>query len=254
VAVLSTAAMLVVAMTAVSSCGLLGPAREIVPGTAPSDQALPVESPDPNLANHPVVAAVASSVVKVHSLAPGCQKELEGSGFVVAPDLVMTTAHGVAGSSSVQVDASGNPLDATVVSYDPSADVAILAVPNLPPPLAFAETPAKTGDSVVMLGYPGGGTFTATPARIRENIQLSGPDIYQDPQTVTRDVYTIRAPVEQGNSGGPLIDLNGNVLGLVFGVDLDHPDTGFVLTAGALVDQLARVGATQPVTTGACVS
>ena len=76
----------------------------------------------------------------MRSLAPSCQKVLEGSGFVIAPDRVMTNAHVVAGSSSVQVYASGNPLDATVVSYDPSVDIAILAVPNLPPPpLAFAE-------------------------------------------------------------------------------------------------------------------
>src|SRR6202047_4336851 len=110
---------------------------------------IPVASPDPALANNPVVLATAPSVVKVRSLAPRCQKVLEGSGFVVAPDRVMTNAHVVAGSNSVQVYASGNPFDATVVSYDPSVDIAILAVPNLPPqPLTFAQAEAKTGASV----------------------------------------------------------------------------------------------------------
>jgi S1-C subfamily serine protease len=174
---------------------------------------------------------------------------------VIAPDRVMTNAHVVAGSNSVQVYASGNPLDATVVSYDPSVDIAIIAVPNLPPPpLAFAETEAKTGANVVVMGYPGGGNFTATPARIREAIKLSGPDIYRDPAPVTRDVYTIRANVEQGNSGGPLIDLNGHVLGVVFGAAVDDPDTGFVLTADEVSGQLSKIGATQQVNTGACVS
>lgn len=202
---------------------------------------IPVASPDPELASNPVVQATAPSVVKVRSLAPSCQKVLEGSGFVIAPDRVMTNAHVVAGSNSVQIYASGNPLDATVVSYDPSVDIAILAVPNLPPPpLPFAQTEAKTGASVVVLGYPGGGNFTATPARIRELIKLSGPDIYRDPAPVTRDVYTIRASVEQGNSGGPLIDLNGQVLGVVFGAAVDDPDTGFVLTADEVAGQLAR--------------
>ena len=155
----------------------------------------------------------------------------------------------------MQVYASGNPLDATVVSYDPSVDIAILAVPNLPPPpLAFAQNEAKSGASVVVLGYPGGGNFTATPARIREAIKLSGPDIYRDPAPVTRDVYTIRANVEQGNSGGPLIDLDGQVLGVVFGAAVDDPDTGFVLTADEVASQLARIGDTQPAATGACVS
>jgi S1-C subfamily serine protease len=216
---------------------------------------IPVASPDPALANNPVVLATQPSVVKVRSLAPSCQKVLEGSGFVISPDRVMTNAHVVAGSNSVQVYASGNPFEASVVSYDPSVDIAILAVPNLPPPpLAFAQTEAKSGASVVVLGYPGGGSFTATPARIREAIKLSGPDIYRDPTPVTRDVYTIRANVEQGNSGGPLIDLNGHVLGVVFGAAVDDADTGFVLTAEEVAGQLAKIGDTQPVATGACVS
>lgn len=216
---------------------------------------IPVASPDPELASNPVVTATAPSVVKVRSLAPSCQKVLEGSGFVIAPDRVMTNAHVVAGSNSVSVYASGKPFDATVVSYDPSVDIAILAVPNLPPsPLTFAEGEAKTGTNVVVMGYPGGGNFTATPARIREAIRLSGPDIYRNPQPVTRDVYTIRANVEQGDSGGPLIDLNGQVLGVVFGAAVDDADTGFVLTAGEVASQLSRIGATQQVGTGACVS
>src|ERR1700733_7504926 len=130
---------------------------------------IPVESPDPALASKPIVQATTTSGVKVRSLAPSCQKVLEGSGFVIAPDRVMTNAHVVAGSSSVQVYASGNPLDATVVSYDPSVDIASLAVPHLPPPpLSFDQTEAKSGLNVVVLGYPGGGNFTATPARIRQ--------------------------------------------------------------------------------------
>jgi uncharacterized membrane protein required for colicin V production len=216
---------------------------------------IPVASPDPALSSNPVVASVAPSVVKVKSLAPSCQKVLEGTGFVIAPDRVMTNAHVVAGSNSVQVYASGSPFDATVVSYDPQVDIAILAVPHLPPPpLSFDQTEAKSGLNVVVLGYPGGGNFTATPARIRQAIKLSGPDIYRDPQPVTRDVYTIRANVEQGNSGGPLIDLNGHVLGVVFGAAVDDPDTGFVLTADEVASQMAKIGATQGVATGSCVS
>ncbi|OBS03295.1 serine protease [Mycobacterium gordonae] len=216
---------------------------------------IPVASPDPALANNPVVAAAAPSVVKVRSLAPSCQKVLEGTGFVISPERVMTNAHVVAGSSSVSLQANGKNYDAAVVSYDPQVDIAILAVPGLPSsPLVFDDTPAKTGTDVVVLGYPGGGNFTATPARIREVIKLSGPDIYRSPQQVTRDVYTIRANVEQGDSGGPLIDLDGRVLGVVFGAAVDDADTGFVLTAEEVAGQLSKIGATAPVGTGACVS
>ena len=103
------------------------------------------------------------------------------------------------------------------------------------------------------MGYPGGGGFVATPARIRELIELSGPDIYRS-ATVNREVYTVRASVEQGNSGGPLIDLNGQVLGVVFGAAVDDNDTGFVLTAKEVAAQLAHIGDTTPVATGECVS
>jgi S1-C subfamily serine protease len=213
-----------------------------------------VARPDAALANNPVVAATQPSVVKVRAIAPSCQKVLEGSGFVLSPQRVMTNAHVVAGANNVTVAANGTPYDATVVSYDPSVDIAILAVPDLAAaPLAFADTAAKTGTDAIVMGYPGGGDFVATPARIREIIELSGPDIYRN-ATVTREVYTIRATVEQGNSGGPLIDLNGNVLGVVFGAAVDDPDTGFVLTAKEVAGQLARIGDTQAVGTGACVT
>jgi S1-C subfamily serine protease len=213
-----------------------------------------VAAPDAALANNPVVAATEPSVVKIRAIAPSCQKVLEGSGFVLSPDRVMTNAHVVAGADSVTVEASGNPYGATVVSYDPTVDIAILSVPNLPPgPLAFANTPVTSGTEAIVMGYPGGGGFVATPARIRELIELSGPDIYRN-ATVNREVYTVRASVEQGNSGGPLIDLNGQVLGVVFGAAVDDADTGFVLTAKEVAAQLAHIGDTAPVATGECVS
>jgi S1-C subfamily serine protease len=213
-----------------------------------------VAAPDAALANNPVVESTEPSVVKIRAIAPSCQKVLEGSGFVLSPDRVMTNAHVVAGANSVTVEASGNPYDATVVSYDPTVDIAILSVPNLPSgPLAFANTPVTSGTQAVVMGYPGGGGFIATPARIRELIELSGPDIYRS-ETVNREVYTVRASVEQGNSGGPLIDLNGQVLGVVFGAAVDDNDTGFVLTAKEVAAQLAHIGDTAPVATGECVS
>ncbi len=117
-----------------------------------------VAAPDAALANNPVVANTEPSVVKIRAIAPSCQKVLEGSGFVLSPDRVMTNAHVVAGANSVTVEASGSPHDATVVSYDPTVDIAILSVPNLPAgPLAFADAalPAKSGTEAIVMGYPG---------------------------------------------------------------------------------------------------
>jgi S1-C subfamily serine protease len=213
-----------------------------------------VDIPDAALAADPVVAATRPSVLKIRGVAPSCQKVLEGSGFVVSPNRVMSNAHVVAGSESVTVEVDGQTYDAGVVSYDPGADISILDVPGLPsPPLQFDMQEARTGTDAVVMGYPGGGDFTATPARIREIIQLNGPDIYHT-TTVTREVYTIRGTVRQGNSGGPLIDRDGRVLGVVFGAAVDDADTGFVLTANEVAKQMAKVGSTQRVQTGACIS
>ncbi|HEY5148582.1 MAG TPA: acid resistance serine protease MarP [Mycobacterium sp.] len=213
-----------------------------------------VDAPDASLADSLVVANARPAVLKIRGVAPGCQKVLEGTGFVIAPNRVMSNAHVVAGSDSVTVQAEGQTYDATVVSYDPNADISILDVPNLPQrPLVFAEQPAKTGTDAVVLGYPGGGDFAATPARVREIIELNGPDIYRT-TTVNREVYTIRGTVRQGNSGGPMINRAGQVLGVVFGAAVDDNDTGFVLTANEVSRQLAKIGNTEKVPTGACVT
>ncbi|WP_019972763.1 acid resistance serine protease MarP [Mycobacterium sp. 141] len=213
-----------------------------------------VDAPDASLANDAVVAATRPSVVKIKGVAPSCQKVLEGSGFVVAPNRVMSNAHVVAGADSVTVEADGKSYDASVVSYDPDADISILDVPNLPAaPLSFAEEAAPQGTDAVVMGYPGGGDFLATPARVREIIELKGPDIYRT-TTVTREVYTVRGTVRQGNSGGPMINRAGKVLGVVFGAAVDDADTGFVLTAKEVEQQLTKIGNTQRVTTGTCIN
>lgn len=213
-----------------------------------------VDAPDPTLATSPLVGQLQSSVLKISGVAPSCQKALEGSGFVVAPETVMTNAHVVAGTEGVTVDSLGTVLDAEVVLFDPEEDVAILRVPGLDAPvLNFSGQPAVSGESAIVLGYPGGGPYTASPARIRETLNLEGPDIYRT-GTVERQVYTVRGSVRQGNSGGPLVAEDGQVLGLVFGAAVDDSDTGFVLTANEVSDELAQ-GVTSPavVGTGACI-
>jgi S1-C subfamily serine protease len=213
-----------------------------------------VDAPDDALINSPTVAAAKGSVVKIRGVAPSCQKVLEGSGFVIAPNRVMSNAHVVAGAETVTVEVDGKTYDATVVSYDPNEDISILAVPDLPaPPLLFHDAEAKPATDAVVMGYPGGGEFTATPARIRETIELNGPDIYHT-TTVNRTVYTIRGTVKQGNSGGPMIDTDGKVLGVVFGAAVDDADTGFVLTAEEVLQQRLKVGNSAPVPTGRCIS
>jgi S1-C subfamily serine protease len=214
-----------------------------------------VGPPEGALADSPVVNRVRPSVLKVRGQAPSCSRALEGSGFVVAPQRVMTNAHVVAGTDATVVETAGGDLPARVVYYDPEVDVSVLDVPGLRAPvLPFAPRPAATGSSGVVLGYPLDGPYTADPARVRQRIQLRGPDIY-DANTVTRDVYTLRATVRSGNSGGPLIDPEGNVLGVVFGASVDDPETGFVLTDQQIAAAAAAAPNTSPgVSTGSCTS
>ncbi|WP_420749985.1 MarP family serine protease [Rhodococcus sp. O3] len=213
-----------------------------------------VDPPDGALLDSPVPLALHPSVLRINGIAPSCQKALEGSGFVVAPERVMTNAHVVAGTTAVTVETEDGPLEAEVVLFDPAVDVAILAVPGLTAdPLVFAEDLAESGTSAIVLGYPGGGPYTASAARVRESLQLQGPDIYRA-GTVEREVYTVRGSIRQGNSGGPLVDEQGRVLGVVFGAAIDDTDTGFALTAEEVSRQLALAGASfTAVETGACI-
>lgn len=215
-----------------------------------------VEAPDPTLQASPVVQQSQRSVLKVRGRAPSCGRALEGTGFVIAPQRVMTNAHVVAGTEEVEVETSpGSSLKGQVVLYDPETDVAILAVPKLQaPPLPLAPTDAESGASAIVLGYPLDGPYQASGARVRERIKLRGPDIYES-QTVLRDVYTIRAVVRSGNSGGPLVDPNGQVLGVVFGAAVDDNDTGFVLTADEVADEVASAGSlSKAVSTRSCAA
>lgn len=212
-----------------------------------------IAPPDPALANSEVVRNARPSVVKVRGRATTCARALEGTGFVVAPHRVMTNAHVVAGTDDVSIEIGPGEFDAEVVHYDPATDLAILAVPDLDADaMPFVRAPVESGTSVIVLGYPLDGPYTAAPARIRERINLRGPDIY-DQQTVLRDVYTLRGTVQSGNSGGPLINEAGQVVGVIFGAAVDTPDTGFALTAEEVADEVAAAaGLTEPVSTGEC--
>jgi S1-C subfamily serine protease len=219
-----------------------------------------VGPPDPALASSAVVGEVADSVLKIRGRAPSCSRALEGTGFVIAPQLVMTNAHVVAGTAQTSVEVLNRrgrivELDAEVVSYDPRIDIAVLRVPDLDAePLRFVASAAQVGDDGIVLGFPLDGPFTPTAAKVRQRIELRGPDIY-DSGEVSRDVYTVRAQVRSGNSGGPMVAPTGEVIGVVFGAAVDDTETGFVLTAEQVAPAVAAApGLTREVDTGRCAT
>jgi S1-C subfamily serine protease len=213
-----------------------------------------VSPPDPAVLNSAGYQAARSRVLKVDGTALSCDRSIEGSGFVFAPQHVMTNAHVVAGVTQglTVTTPDGTPRPARVVLYDPQVDIAVLYVPGLNlTPLQFSDQ-AQAGSSAVVAGYPLDHAFTAKPARIGGTQNAVGPDIYQTGQ-VNRQIFEIRAQVEPGNSGGPLLSPSGSVYGVVFAAAVDTSETGFALTAAEVAaDAHAGAAQTHPTSTQGC--
>jgi S1-C subfamily serine protease len=212
-----------------------------------------VAPPDPALARSQVVVNARRSVVKVLGTAPSCSRRIEGSGFVYSPERVMTNAHVVAGVREVTVEVNGERRDGRVVVYDPDRDLAVIYAPGLTAPvMPWAPRKAGTGANAIVLGFPLDGPYNAQSARVREVSRITGPDIY-DSGEVNREIYTIRALVQSGNSGGPLVAANGQVLGVIFAAAADDRTTGFAVTATEAAP-VATVGIqrSRAVVTGKC--
>jgi S1-C subfamily serine protease len=198
-------------------------------------------------------ARIAASVVKVMGRAPSCSLEIEGSGFVISRDHVLTNAHVVAGvTQGLEVFAHGRPYLARVVFYDPLRDIAVLEVAGLAAPTLHFAGPAAYDSNAAVAGYPLDHALTVRPARVGETIEASGPNIYQD-TNVHRQVYEIRAIVQPGNSGGPLMAPDGRVYGVIFAASTTSPDTGYALTAAEIAsDVRSGEAATRSVSTEGC--
>jgi S1-C subfamily serine protease len=225
-------------------------------GVAP-EQILPVPSPDPSAVPSRVLQRAARGIVKIVGDAAACGRGQEGSGAIVGPHRVVTNAHVVAGveAPTVQVAGQGPKYPARVVLFDPQRDVAVLAVPDLTAPaLRLAPTDLGRGDDAVVAGFPRNGPFSAGAARVRSVLSAIGEDIYGKPG-VTREVYSLYANVQQGNSGGPLLDTSGRIVGIVFAKSLDDALTGYALTVKEVGQDIrAGIAADAQVSSGGCAA
>jgi S1-C subfamily serine protease len=204
----------------------------------------------------PELRAALSGVIKVTATARDCLRHLEGTGFVYAPERVMTLAHVVAGARGrpeVQLP-HGVKRKAQVVLYDPRRDIAVLYVPGLPtPPLKFNRA-GKAGDPALIAGFPKSKVTSRADiaAQIRARQRAQGPDIYHSGH-VNREIFAVRGRVEPGLSGAPLLAADGAVYGVIFAAALNDNNTGYALTAREVAaDAQAGRTATQPVSTGRC--
>lgn len=196
-----------------------------------------------------------NSTVKIVGIA--CGQQQEGSGFVVGPHLVVTNAHVVAGEQQITVETEYDGSHPAFAAYfDPKFDLAVLDVEGAPlpePPLHLDPGVVARGTQVAVLGYPENGPFNAQPAGVLEPRVATGLDIYDNAYTI-RTVYEIESLVRPGNSGGPLVEPDGEVIGVVFSREAGDPDLGFALTSpGVLSRVLTAERDPRPVSTESCV-
>jgi len=215
----------------------------------PDDAGLPPGSGlDPDVSSR-----VARSVVKIEGRA--CELIQQGSGWVVADDVVVTNAHVVAGDQNTTViTSSSRRVEGAIVHFDANRDIAVLHVPGLGlDPLERVS--ADVGMTGAVLGYPGGGSIQQSPARVAEEILAEGTDIYRRAATV-REVFVLAAVLAPGDSGAPLLDARGRVVGMAFAVDPGDDDTAYALTHDEVSDginEAVEAGSETPVSTGDCL-
>lgn len=216
------------------------------------ERIVPVPEGDQRMLTDPDVLAAEDSVFKVTG-ANRCGRGVEGTGFHYADGRLMTNAHVVAGVESPEVLTDGGTVPARVVHYDPDLDLAVLTFDAQGAPvLGFADGAAER-DAIAVLGYPQDGPYDVQTGRIRSEQRLRSPDIYGD-GTVIRQTYSLRALVRPGNSGGPVVDSSGEVVGVVFAASVTDEETGYALTADQVADTAARGRQAQRrVDTGECV-
>jgi len=221
---------------------------QVFTGNEPSPNAN-VPLPDLGSLQNAVVADRAS-VVKIEG--QGCGGIVEGSGFIVGKNLVATNAHVVAGINSPYVFDSKGSHTATAVWFDPNLDFAILKVSDLTgKALAINTSVADRGTAAAVLGYPGGGNFNAKSAAILDNFTATGRNIYDQGDT-KREIYEVKADIIPGNSGGPLVAVDGTVIGVVFAESTEYNHVGYALLASQITSPIRQAQSHQVVSTGNC--
>ena len=209
-----------------------------------------VAPPLPALARSPGARMASKSVVRV--LGTACGLAIEGSGWVAAPDEIVTNAHVVAGEQDTSVEIGGRSpsLPAQAIAFDPTDDVAVLRVPELGLPALSLVPDPTSGQAGAILGYPENGPFEARAARIGDTQKVLTQNAYGN-GPVSRLLTPLRGVVRPGNSGGPLVDSGGGVLTTVFAGTTGSGPAGGYGVANATVTHVLT-SAREPVGTGSC--
>jgi S1-C subfamily serine protease len=190
-------------------------------------------------------------VVKIEG--KGCGGIVEGSGYIAAQNTVVTNAHVVAGVPQPLVLDGNGSHPTKVIWFDPDLDVAVLKVGGLAGPvLTSSSAKVVNGTPAVVAGYPGGGDFTVKAASVLDQFTATGRNIYGRGVT-NRDIFELKAEIIPGNSGGPLINKDGVVIGLIFAQSTTYQQVGYALQMSAVLHDLDQALArNQTVATSQC--
>ncbi len=226
---------------------VLGALARVDPAPSIAGPTTPLAPPDTRIASDPDVRRASLSVVRV--LGTACGLGVEGSGWVAAPGLVVTNAHVVAGEDDTTVTTEdGASLDAVPVRYEPANDLALLQIDAAIPALQLAPEPGS-GTAGAVLGYPENGPYAVFPARLGETNTVITENSYGG-GPIRRSIAFLRGNVRSGNSGGPLVDSQGRVMGTVFAATTSGPPGGFAIPNEVVRSALADP--VMPVDTGPC--
>jgi len=244
---------------------LLGGINDVMPPSGPLIKALhridpvprvitspgQIEAPDGGIAGNAAVRNAAGSVVKV--VGTSCGVGVMGSGWVVSPGVMLTNAHVVAGQDDTRIEApNGQVVDATPIGFTARNDLAVLAA-DVDLPALTVLSRAPRGQSAAVIGYPEDGGLTLTPARTGQTQQVIGDDAYgRGP--FKRRMLSLRGDVRHGNSGGPLVDDQGRVLGTVFAATTEGPPGGLAIPNNVLRRILEKANGSGEVDTGPCTA
>ncbi len=234
---------------------ILNALARIDPLPAVRGPAADVPAPNRRILANSGVRVAHHSVVRVFGTA--CGLGVEGSGWVVAPGLVVTNAHVVAGETDtqIQIDGVGQAEAAHALVFDPRNDISVLRVPGLAlPPLGLVANPAS-GTATAILGYPLDGAFTARPGRLGQTETVETQNAYGQGH-VQRTITALRGRVQPGNSGGPMVNGRGQVVATVFAALTGTTRAGgFAVPDGVVRTEVRRAEArAEPVSTGPCAN
>jgi S1-C subfamily serine protease len=211
-----------------------------------------VDEPDDSVTQTPAIAAAATKVVRITGQA--CGQRDTGTGWPIGPNTVVTNAHVVAGHewTSVTPQDGRDPLLATIVAFDPANDVAILSVPGLNlAPLPVASQ-VKHGESMVVVGYPRRDGLVRAAARFDRVVEFNALDIYTEKRTEI-PIFVFRGDVHSGNSGSPIFNLQGAVVGTVSAQALGQSVVGGYGIPMSVVGAMASRAGIEPVSPGPCI-